>query len=503
MKKHILNVSTAALRGLAYILSAAICLLNILYHVTVSYNSHESVSIEYGIWTGLAILVLLAAAFFALVMLKSSLVKISEKKLFLILSLLYSVMALYLILNIDLKIRADAQSVSNAAQKLLEGNLDAFAKGGYLNQYPHQAGLMLYDALLYLFSKNIAIQFIANFLLVLGTNYLLYRITDRLFGNHLTNLLAIVLSFAFLPQFFFILFAYGNIPSFFFLALAFYHTLRFTGEHRLQNLVVVFLSAAVAVLLRKNCMIGVVAIGICLLLDMLKKYTHKHLLLILLLAAGMILPSNLVSSYFLQKADVQEAGSPTVLWVAMGTDIDNNTRGPGWYNSFNYSAFKKAVGDPQRAHEIGMAKLTENADKIKQEPAKALSFFSRKIISQWCEPVFQSVWSGPLESCGQNTHTALLQSLYNGEKAEAVLAFFCRALVVALWGLAVLFLVENRQGESGWELFFLFMIGGFLFHIVWEAKSQYIYQYVLVLVPFSAQALSRKLQTFHFRSKRS
>lgn len=47
---------------------------------------------------------------------------------------------------------------------------------------------------------------------------------------------------------------------------------------------------------------------------------------------------------------------------------------------------------------------------------------------------------------------------------------------------------------SPWEPAYLFLIGGFLFHIFWEGKSQYIYQYLLVLVPFASCTLSNGIR---------
>ena len=36
----------------------------------------------------------------------------------------------------------------------------------------------------------------------------------------------------------------------------------------------------------------------------------------------------------------------------------------------------------------------------------------------------------------------------------------------------------------------LFLIGGFIFHLFWETKSQYVWQYVDILLPFSGVMLT-------------
>lgn len=489
MKEKILSFLRQGLRLLAFAVVTGIFVSNILFQTTVSYDDAERVLIHHVLGSGIFSLALGAVLLFVLVILRKHLEKLQERKLFLFFSIFYGVIALFFILNIDMVLRADAESVALAAVQLGRGDLDTF-RYGYLNLHPHQIGLVVYDAILDIFSRNHAIQFIMNYIFIIGTNYYLYAISKHLFDDHFTNLLTIVFSFCFLPQFFFIFFAYGNVPSFFFLTVAFYHLLKFTTTRHFKPMVITILCAAAAVFLRKNTLIGVIAMIIFLVLDMFKKYTPKHLLIIALLIIGTLLPSNMVYSYYAQKAGVEKAGIPSILWVAMGTDIDNTVRGPGWFDVSVNSIYHTANKDPDLAHDKGIQKIKDNIQKIQQEPERALSFFTDKIISQWCDPLFQSVWSGPLEACDQKTYNGTLYSLYNGYKVEKLVAFCCRIYTIALWGLLVLFLLKHGSHQSGWELAFLFLIGGFLFHILWEAKSQYTYQYLSGLIPFGAYALS-------------
>jgi len=52
------------------------------------------------------------------------------------------------------------------------------------------------------------------------------------------------------------------------------------------------------------------------------------------------------------------------------------------------------------------------------------------------------------------------------------------------------YLVQHGADHTQWQLPFLLLVGGFLFHTVWEGKSQYIYPYLFGLIPFAAFALS-------------
>ena len=107
--------------------------------------------------------------------------------------------ALYLILNVDTTLRADAKSVFNAAKAFRLGDCSMLQKGGYIYRYPHQLGLMLYDCILMLFRADPALNFVMNFVFVIGINHLSCKILDALFHDKAVNLLTIVCTFAFLP----------------------------------------------------------------------------------------------------------------------------------------------------------------------------------------------------------------------------------------------------------------------------------------------------------------
>lgn len=157
--KGLLILSVAAAAGLF--------LSNLIYHVTISYDN-ERITIHTALGESVLILPLMIILFCAAVFHKKHLVAIKEDKLFLVFTAAYTVAAACFILNIDPVLRADASQVSESAKSLLNGNFGEF-QSGYLNAFPHQLGLVLYDAVLYLFSQNAVIHFIMNYLFVLET----------------------------------------------------------------------------------------------------------------------------------------------------------------------------------------------------------------------------------------------------------------------------------------------------------------------------------------------
>ena len=482
-----------ALWGIALVLTLAVILLNILYSSEVASTGYEYVFISDHFLRSMLMLVIAGCMTVILSAYREKLEALDEKKLFRLLSAVYTVMAVYLILNVDNLIRADAKTVFDTALDVKNGICSAFQPGQYMYRYPHQLGLMLYDRILSGFSENPSFLFLVNFLLVLGINHTVWKISEELFRDKLTNVLTILLSFAFLPQFFFILFAYGLIPGFYFLILGFYNALKYVRTENAWNMAAMLLSVGVAVLLKQNFLIGGIAIMIFLFLRFLENRNGWMMAVIAAVALSMTVPAAGLKLYYGSAADVKlDNASPTVLWIAMGTDIDNSVRGPGWYDSSSWNLYNAAGFDADVASELGRQKLTENWKKIQAEPARAACFFLDKTVSQWCDPMYESTWSGPLEDCGQYTHTKILQSIYTGGTWARGIAGFMKLLCLMLWVYAAVFLLLQGRTAAGWEPMYLYFIGGLLFHTFWEGKSQYTYPYLFVLIPFAACAV-RKL----------
>lgn len=473
--------------GIALALTGAVCVLNILYRSDVASTGYEYVTVSGHFSRSIPMLVLIGSVIVIASVFHKTLEKVDDKKLFRCLAVIYAVLAVYLIINVDNVIRADAKTVFTVALGVKNGNYSAFQPGQYIYRYPHQVGLMLYDKILSVFSENPKFLFVVNSLFVLGINYLSWKISEEVFHDRLTNVLTIVFSFLFLPQLFFILFAYGLIPGLYFLILGFYQTLCYVRTNNAWNLVFMVFSVGMAVILKQNFLIGGIAIIIYLMLQLLQNRNLHYFSVIVVLVLSMILPAEALKMWYGSVAGVElNNGSPTVLWVAMGTDIDNDVRGPGWYDSSSWNLYNASGFNSQVASELGKQKLAENWNKIEAEPARAAAFFLEKTVSQWCDPMYESTWSGPLEDCGQYTHTEILQSIYTGGTWAAGIADSMKLLCMLLWVFASVFLVLNGSRNTGWEMMYLYFIGGLLFHMFWEGKSQYTYPYLFVLIPFAA-----------------
>ena len=482
--------------------------LNIVHSAQVQYTSFEIVEYATPWVQNLILLFGIAALCFLACRYRKQAAALKEGRLFLVLCVVYALAAAYIIFNSCKELRADAGTVFLGVSDFREGNYWLFESGNYFSYYPQQLGLLFYDSLLTALWDDPRILFIANTVFILGINCFTWRISDLLFGNHIINLLSIALSFAFLPQFFFLMFAYGLLPGFFFLMAAFYFTLRFGQENKLRQLFALVACIAVAVLLKQNYLIGGIAIFLYLLLKIFKKEGNwKYFVLLPLLLVALVLPSNLLRLYYESRTGYElDNGIPAVLWVAMGTDQDNvNRYAPGGYDGTTLDIYFEHGCDKEAASEAGWNKLRENLEEMKEDPQEARFFFKDKIIYQWCDPLYQSIWSGPYKNDQQDTYTDVLKSVYNGGGLEKLIRFLSKGITLLIWCFtAITLLTKRKKLHDGWMLLSLFTIGGFLFHIFWEGKSQYIHPYVFILIPLAAYGFClscKKLQSWFGRSQ--
>lgn len=96
----------------------------------------------------------------------------------------------------------------------------------------------------------------------------------------------------------------------------------------------------------------------------------------------------------------------------------------------------------------------------------------------------------PLATYGGRT--SFFESLYTGTGSYFLIAY-CNAYQNVLYLGVLLFLLINLHKKA--DIFPLYLgllcvIGGFLFHTLWEANSRYIFPYSILLLPYTAQGIS-------------
>ena len=437
----------------------------------------------------------------------------------------------------DPAIRADAKFCFEAAVGFLNNDYSSLERGGYLFENAHQIGFVLYEMLLAHISQDIRFVYFINLVLTLANNLLIIRLTSIMTGeNEEAIKLASLLSLIFLPQLYFILFGYNQTISITLMLLSCVMMGRFLRQHGIPSMLFMIITAYLAACVRGNASIFIIAECIIILLHYLRRkaaaekelqkryedpdYRHSNepvpaprrnrlcLAAVILLLIAMVLsgPAMRLAG---ERVTGQEMPQqlPKHMWIAMG--MQGGDLAPGWYNGYIYRTYRNNDYNMALTSEMAKQEISDRIQVFAGNPGLVLFFYSQKIISTWCEPTFESVWSGPLEDMNQHIDGKLLHELYTGGKPYSVYCNYCALIDLPLYigasiGAFALLTglirprTKNRNKKDRRSkvlspacldmLLFpaLFLIGGFLFHILWETKSQYAMVYIYMLIPLTS-----------------
>lgn len=261
---------------------------------------------------------------------------------------------------------------------------------------------------------------------------------------------------------------------------------------------IALLAFTVSVILRKNSLIFIIAVVLVCLVQWLRK--HKSLLLIFAILCSVcavgILPL-IQKGYEMRANNTLTSGVTATSYFAMG--MQESSRANGWYNGFNFNTYHDTGMDTDVTNEISRAAMQERFDYFKANPGYAAQFYRYKFLSQWVDGSY---------ACRQATLATFggrrdfFVALYEGNLSHYLISY-CNAYQNILCLGAFLFCLGMLQKKiqpklTGLPIYLglIGVFGGFLFHMIWEANSRYIFLYGMMLVPYAAVGIEYVLYSF-------
>lgn len=395
---------------------------------------------------------------------------------------------------------ADQKAVSWVAYLMSQNNFLFFEHGKYMQIYPNQLGLAAILEGLYRISggENWKLFMYVTALSNGAVVCLLYRITHELFEKERIDRLVLLGSMGCVQLILYTTFLYGITLGLALSLGAFYAVLLFfKKENWLWGVLAAFLIGA-SVLVKNNYSIVLVA----LVLLILHKSLEKRSIVTAALAVFLILSTSLMSrgltGFYEHRSNLMiGSGMPKSLWMAMG--MQEGERAEGWYNAFNFDTFVASDCDQKESDRIAREAIAQSLQKFRENPAYAAAFYYKKTVSQWNEPTYEALWVNQFHS---GNFSKIVQSIYDGKLYQVLHEYmnFYQSLILAA---AFVCLLAGRKKWNLSQLFFaLVILGGFFFHTLWEAKSQYIFPYFVMLLPYGAAGLDKALDGFAMWKRR-
>jgi hypothetical protein len=394
----------------------------------------------------------------------------------------------------------DSYYITETAKQVANGEISMLTTGSdrYFYYYPYQLGFVaVCQVFASIFKGDTAYYYslqILNALALVLLYLAILKLTWDIFKSKAVLNITILLTFGYIPMLMFTSFIYGNILGF---ALAMWSvslTVRYIQTDRPYLMLIASVLLGLSVMVKNNNLIVLVAISIILLikfLDTRKVYDIISIGLCVVLSINVL---NIAIGYYEDRADVNFGGGvPKLLYLDMG--LHESEICYGWYDpTYTLVVYANSGLDSKVATEEGIKQIKERLDYFRENPKYANEFFNGKILSQWNEPSYASVWVN--EARKTNGQPAqYVTDIYTGTLGNYLYEYMNQYQQLLFIMSCVAFVSIAKKKDVTYYILPLIVLGGFLFHMLFEAKSQYVITYVTLLIPMCAYGLYQYMQS--------
>lgn len=366
-----------------------------------------------------------------------------------------------------------------------------YQDNSYFMFYPFQLGFVFICELIYrLFGTESALPLeIINVICVTAAYLGIAKISKQLFKRRSVEFITILLLMGCLQPVLFTTFAYGNIMGMAFAVWACYFLIRYLQGEKWTLLIPSGVLLVLSTLAKYNNMIYLVAFVIVLILHAVRQKKWQSLAFILAICICTVGASKLIiMSYENRSGQKYTSGVSQTLYLDIG--LQESYMAPGWYTNIGMKTFMESGFDSDKANAKAKQDIDTRVKALTSNLNYGADFFSKKILSQWNEPSYESIWVSKVKSHYNGDPDSIVKSVYDGGMGK-VLDFYFNIYMQALFLLfagGMLVLLAKGRMNSAKVLLPLVLLGAFGYHLLFEGKSQYILTYIILMIPTAAWA---------------
>lgn len=387
--------------------------------------------------------------------------------------------------------QADALSLAKVASEINAGIAEPYAVDSYIGVYSHQLGFV---TVLRVFFKLFgdfnykAIQTVFAFLVPLmmlsGSQIIriLLKTRKELAGK--CEFFYLLLMFCCLPMYMYVLFVYGDILYTALTLVAAWIMLSTFDRFAWWKAFLFGLICGFEYLCKSNSLIVFVALAIVMIISSIDKGKRKSSLSMLVFMLVFILALPKINDSMYKNLMPNSKAMPSIAWIGMGMNDDYGRA--GWHNYYNQIAFEAADYDADKTKVLVLHDIRAVLGVWAHNPLYMLDFLNRKANRQWNAPLYQGIVMN-------NSFKAELQSgigawVYANPSVQLFLEHFMKIYQICMYGFVFLGLILGRKEKKPIMYYCLLIavFGGFLFSLMWEAKTRYIFPYLMMTIPYFA-----------------
>ena len=400
--------------------------------------------------------------------------------------------------SLDRVPEGDQAFVYGGASYFLEGGYFFLEKGSYCYIYPHQLGLIALVEVLFLIvgTYNYFAFDVVSVLLAGGIVLLGYGLLKEMNTSVSARIFYCLFIMGCVPLICYTSWVYGDLPSIFFAMLAAWLVLRWQNCLRKGYLAGMVAASVMAVLVRKNSMILLIALIVLTLVYVIDSRKWQIVIAAALAVAMSFLAyQGIYKMYEIRSGYEHSDGLPVNSWIAMGMMEKGDCC--GWYDSGVKDIMYATDCSCDETKEIMAGIIEERFHTFTDDPKYAVLFFRKKILSQWNEPLYQSIYFSAKNLRNDLLEPgSFLEGIYNRPEVHDKVFWFADLMqALVYFGMLLYYLFAVRKDTQPFAyLLAVTIIGGFFFSILWEAKTRYIFPYYVMMYPLAVVGYFRAVE---------
>lgn len=461
------------------IFSFLFCLSLFTTGLNLTYESEVPIMVKDNLFINIILILITAILFYYLY---KFIKKYINRNIFLIICVIACVgFSILWVLSSNVEPDADQTAVCLFAHYFNDLNYFGLNRGEYVGIYQQQLGLISIIQLVYkMFGDNnyrafqlLNTLFIGLFII---SNDMIIRNFDFEYKED-AEIIYLILSITFIPLFIYSDYVYGEIISIGTISMCFWMLISYRNKEKLYKLVLVIISGFLACYVRLNSIIFIIAAFLIIMMSLIISYNPKKLVLLFGVVLMGILAITVPKIIYGHYIPDDSYTMPATLHISMGMQDE-----AGWFNSYNTNTYQIVNFDPIEADNWAREDIKNRVDYFKKNPSIGLNFYYNKINLQWNSPMMQSLW---MNHKFNGTPGRFAASFYEGN-INSILNVISSCHQMFVYLMCIIFSLSvfiNRKMIKMEELIFIvFVIGGFFFSILWEAKTRYILPYYSALL---------------------
>ncbi len=396
--------------------------------------------------------------------------------------------------------QADQYLVSHAGWLAAHDDF-SFMDDRYFSNCPYQLGMVLFYEiqfrLLAMNADTIICSQIINVFYLAAAYIALILIMGKLFKSKRIQIMSALTMMLSLQPLLYTTFVYAVIPGIANVLWALLFEIKYFETENKKKYLYAGLSVffmAFSVLIKTNNYIALIALaGTAFIKFVVRRKVSDVIYIALMAVLSLNILSCAASSYEHRSGKELGPAVPMTGYIAMGLDDPKGVLGcnaMGWYSShYTFSNMDSHNYDPKAADEFAREGIKKSVHKFMTDYSYANDFFYEKNTSQWNEPTVASLWVNLVVGRYNDTEPGkICRSVINangGDSHSGMVEYMnvCH-LFVFMASFAGVFVCFKKKDLFCSSLI-LIVLGAFLYHMIFEGKSQYIMPYYIILTGFS------------------